>query len=242
MKDVEFKTFHLEMKEADEATGLIKGYASTFGNVDQGGDIVLPGAFSVTIKQKRGVFPILADHSPSNQIGWNRKADEDAKGLLVEGELLLKENQKAREKHAMAKRGLELQADSGLSIGYEVIQQDFLQTDGTVTSHRTWKNGEVRRLKEIRLWEYSLVTFPMNEEALLSGAKGWLEALTRKDNVTDSSKFFLETMKAQGYSESDVVKAVQALAAPAAPVMDPELLQSAGTTLDEMLKTLKRTA
>ena len=45
----------------------------------------------------------------------------------------------------------------GLSIGFETIQE-------------TVENG-VRQLKELRLWEFSIVTFPMNEAATISFVK-----------------------------------------------------------------------
>jgi hypothetical protein len=32
-------------------------------------------------------------------------------------------------------------------------------------------DGEVRQLKELRLWEFSVVTFPMNESAQISSVK-----------------------------------------------------------------------
>ena len=53
----------------------------------------------------------------------------------------------------------------GLSIGYKVIK-------------KTWKDG-IRHLREIRLFEASVVTFPMNPEAVVTGVKSsgddWLE-------------------------------------------------------------------
>jgi phage head maturation protease len=45
----------------------------------------------------------------------------------------------------------------GLSIGYDTIQATY--------------EGDVRHLTELRLWEISCVTFPMNESAQVSGVK-----------------------------------------------------------------------
>lgn len=45
----------------------------------------------------------------------------------------------------------------GLSIGYDTLLSDFV--DG------------VRHLKELRLWEGSVVTFPMNEMATVTSIK-----------------------------------------------------------------------
>jgi len=66
MKTMQFKTFPLEIKDVD-TQGTIRGYASTFGNVDLGLDIVDKGAFKKSLKENSGVFPILADHSPADR-------------------------------------------------------------------------------------------------------------------------------------------------------------------------------
>jgi hypothetical protein len=44
-----------------------------------------------------------------------------------------------------------------LSIGFETLQSSM--------------DGDVRQLKELRLWEFSVVTFPMNESAQISSVK-----------------------------------------------------------------------
>ena len=67
---VETKSFELEIKDAD-SNGMIRGFASTFGNVDLGMDVVDKGAFKKAIKESKGLWPILADHDPTKQIGWN---------------------------------------------------------------------------------------------------------------------------------------------------------------------------
>jgi hypothetical protein len=51
-----------------------------------------------------------------------------------------------------------LHVEGTMSIGYEALQSS-MDTDG------------VRLLKEVRLWEGSIVTFPMNESATISSVK-----------------------------------------------------------------------
>jgi hypothetical protein len=82
---------------------------------------------------------------------------EDGKGLRVEGQLAM-DVQRARELHALMKIG----AIKGLSIGYRTVQRSF--------------KGAVRHLQELKLGEFSLVTFPMNTLAGVDGVKdlyGW---------------------------------------------------------------------
>jgi phage head maturation protease len=45
------KSFPLEVKELDDA-GTFVGFASVYGNVDSYGDIVMPGAFDRTMREK----------------------------------------------------------------------------------------------------------------------------------------------------------------------------------------------
>ena len=48
------KHLTLTLKSSDlQDTGQFEGYASTFGNVDQGGDLIEPGAFRESVAKAR---------------------------------------------------------------------------------------------------------------------------------------------------------------------------------------------
>jgi uncharacterized protein len=192
---IAFRTFELEFKSADTDNdlGRFEGYASTFGNLDQGLDIVDKGAFKVTLKNNKGRFPILADHDWASHIGYNEMASEDTKGLFVQGAINLKV-QKGVEKFALAKQAMDLSTRMGLSIGYSTIQ-----------SSQDAENPRIRHLTELKLWEYSFVTFPMNVEAMVTTAKSLGEL--------DKAKYLLAQLKAQGISHSDLEMALQLEAA-----------------------------
>jgi len=70
MKKLEYKTFALKVDGVtdDPEVAEIKGYASTFGNEDQGGDIVDKGAFKKTIREKEEVLK-----AESSYAGLNKK-------------------------------------------------------------------------------------------------------------------------------------------------------------------------
>ncbi|WP_370206527.1 HK97 family phage prohead protease [Pararhodobacter marinus] len=125
---------------------VISGYASVFGLRDQGGDVVMPGAYSASLNRlaaRGGRVRMLWQHDQAQPIGvWDEVA-EDAHGLRVKGRLLT-EVSKAREAAALIAAG----AVDGLSIGYRTIRAEKLPEGG-------------RRLLELELWEVSLVTFPM---------------------------------------------------------------------------------
>ncbi len=151
-----------EFKFADadaNARGEFVGYASTFGNVDLGGDIVERGAFANTLQQRKaGDVAMLWGHDV-RQVPIGRWLDmrEDDRGLQVRGQLTL-DIPRAREVHAALKEG----TVKGLSIGYR-IPPGGAEPD---------KGGRVRRIKAVDLFEVSVVTFPMNTRAQVARVKG----------------------------------------------------------------------
>ena len=58
----EYKTVQFELEKYDEEQGIVSGYASVFGNVDDGGDVVEPGAFAGRngYPRKRHEYPVGA--------------------------------------------------------------------------------------------------------------------------------------------------------------------------------------
>lgn len=143
----------------------VSGYASVFGVRDQGGDIVLPGAYAGALARLRdggGRVRMLWQHDPAQPIGLWDEVREDDRGLFVRGRLLT-EVARGREAAALMAAG----AVDGLSIGYHTLRAEKLAGGG-------------RKLIELELWEVSLVTFPMLPVARVSG-KGCRrdESLTR---------------------------------------------------------------
>jgi uncharacterized protein len=150
MKEIKSLPFKLD---ALNDAGEFSGYASTFGSVDLGGDVVDKGAYKKTLKESQGRIPILDHHDPTRQIGWNVEAHEDERGLFVRGLLDLNVNT-ARERHSLMKMAQSIGGRTGLSIGFRTIKEEPDR-----------KRPDIRRLKEIQLMEYSVVTFPMNTQA-----------------------------------------------------------------------------
>ncbi len=130
--------------------GTVEGYASLFGEVDQARDMVMPGAFTQTLKL-RGLrrIPMLFQHDPSEPVGVWHELVEDFRGLRARGKLI-PDVARARELLALLDAG----AIDGLSIGYKTVRG---QID---------PKTRVRKLYQVELWEISIVTFP-----LLAGAR-----------------------------------------------------------------------
>jgi HK97 family phage prohead protease len=135
----------------------IEGYASLFGQADQGGDVVAPGAYAASLRQLDAAgrrVKMLWQHDPAQPIGVWDEVVEDARGLRVKGRLL-EGVARAREAAALIEAG----AIEGLSIGYR-----------TRRASRTPEGG--RLLAELELWEVSLVTFPMLPAARVASKAG----------------------------------------------------------------------
>ncbi len=139
-----------------DASGRLRGYAAIFGDADLAGDIIEPGAFtaSVVTRGSSGIR-MLWQHDPARPVGTWTLIREDRTGLYVEGRLALR-TQAGHEAAELIAAG----ALDGLSIGFK-----------TKLARRAV--GPVRRrLVTIDLWEISLVTFPMQERARLTGRAG----------------------------------------------------------------------
>jgi HK97 family phage prohead protease len=148
----------VKFSDGGEEAGLIEGYASKFGLLDRGGDIVEKGAFKASIadwKRKKQMPPILWQHDPYTPIGVWTELKEDDVGLYVKGRLILDVPQAAIAR-ALIKAG----AVTGFSIGYLTEERDIDRQTGA------------RHLKKVALWEISPVTFPMLPEARIAGVKG----------------------------------------------------------------------
>ncbi|RAI30529.1 HK97 family phage prohead protease [Rhodoplanes serenus] len=133
-----------------DADGVVEGYASLFGEVDQARDMVMPGAFAQTLRT-RGLrrIPMLFQHDPAEPIGIWLELVEDFRGLKARGRLI-PDVARAREVLALVRAG----AVDGLSIGFRTVRG------------RIDPRTRIRKLDAVDLWEISIVTFP-----LLAGAR-----------------------------------------------------------------------
>jgi len=149
---MERKVFNFELKRLND-DGTFEGYAATFNKIDQGGDKILPGAFRKTLREKKK-FPIHWYHDVRVPLG-EIALKEDSVGLRGIGELLIDDIVRARELYAAMKKTDTVARQ--LSIGYDAVKKEF--------------EGDVRILKEIKLYEVSIVTFGMDQEANITNVK-----------------------------------------------------------------------
>ena len=150
---MDYKSLSFKLNGVPDDDGKFEGYASVFDIVDQGMDVVAPGAFRRSLDSGRSV-KLLWQHDMASPIGVWEEIKEDEKGLFVRGRLL-NDVQQGREANALMRAG----AIDSMSIGF--------RTKEAVSEG----NGSVRRLTEIELFEVSLVTFPMLPDAQITAVK-----------------------------------------------------------------------
>jgi HK97 family phage prohead protease len=147
------RDFSLKLKSVTDA-GTFDGIASYYGNVDEVGDVVLPGAYKQSIASQGSGFPLLFAHDQSQPLGLAKVSDSPA-GLAVSGSLVMSDPN-ARRVFDHLKAG----SIKGLSVGYS------LPNDPQKVTYSS--DGRIRNLAEIRLWEVSLTPCPANQLALVN--------------------------------------------------------------------------
>lgn len=172
----------ITVKAKADGPVTFSGYASTFGNTDLGGDIVMPGAFKESLG---GRDPKMFWNHNARMIPVGKWVDvkEDDKGLLVKGELTpghsVAEDLAAAIRHGTVDK---------MSIGYRTIKSEYDE------------DSETRKLTQVELMEISPVNFPMNEQADITAVKSMIDGLATLKEVEqllrDAAGFSVSEAKA----------------------------------------------
>lgn len=213
------RDFALSFKAEDvTAAGAFVAYAAIFGNVDQGGDVIAPGAFAKSLSKasiEDRLIPMLWQHDRREPIGKWTEMKEDAKGLRVEGKLHIEFDPLAVRAHGHLKE----KSVGGFSIGYNLV-------DGGYSLHPDFnEDNESDRapiwlLSELDLKEASIVTMPMNIEARLVSVKSVIEA-GGMPSIRDFEYLMREACgfsKSQAAAIASAAKSVLRLGEPGQPV------------------------
>ena len=162
--DLQHKTAKFEIKGEISDDGFFEGYASVFGVVDEGNDVVLKGAFTESLLSRKP--KMLWQHDKIILIGTWLEVREDDVGLFVRGQILT-DIQAAKEALVLVKAG---EIDE-MSIGYTVELSEM--------------RGHIRELIKVKLYEISLVTFAMLMVAKITDVKSI-------ETVRDFEKFLCD--------------------------------------------------
>jgi len=170
--DIQYRMLPISTRAVDDASGSenpgFTGHTSVFGNVDAYGTVVKEGAFTKTLQERGTRIPILWQHDSDEPIGKPTVLKEDETGLFVDASIV-----EATRRGAEAMALLREEVPLGLSIGFETIKsRAYEEADEAWIDWSTapsWaKDPEMREwvriIEEVRLWEFSVVTFPANEQ------------------------------------------------------------------------------
>ena len=177
-----YKSIAYSVKGIDEAKGIIEGYASAFGNIDSDGDVLVKGAFTKTISERgpagKNQIYHLAQHDSTKILGKPLELMEDDYGLKFVSQI---------SKTTLGKDYLQLYLDGIInehSIGFNTIKNDM--------------GRDANYIKEVKLWEYSAVTWGANEMTPTLSAKSATDRLVkmtkafRNGNYSDDTFQMLE--------------------------------------------------
>lgn len=229
------KAFSFELKEADLAKSEFVGFAAGIGNRDFGNDIIEPGAFDKTIRERVRARKVrLLDNH-------NSFSTRDVWGTMVEAAQVPVPRAQRRDggpTHRLEARFEVSKADENaqvalgkiaerhldqLSIGFRPIKVEFeaddadKDEDGAAIDPRiAWLMGDgVRRIKEIQLWETSLVIWAMNPEAQILGNS--VDSLVRFAHKAAASG-----MKVDEDTVRETIEALQMLTSSRCPATGPD--------------------
>ena len=156
---MEYKQLRVHEVKADPFSKTVYGYAATW-DLDTVDDEIEPGAFVKTIKTRHDAriqagrassIKMLWQHDSTRPVGLPITLKEDSNGLYLAA--MMSDTQLGRETLTQLIDG----TIDCLSIGYVVT--------------RYIMKGHIRVIQEIELYEISYVTFPANENALITGVK-----------------------------------------------------------------------
>ncbi len=156
MKETRIFAAPVEVREAEDGTATIAGYAATFGDEytigSQFTESVDPKAFNRTLKNNRKSLAVVGFHDANRVLGTvasdTARFDVDERGLRYEADLDL-EDPDGKSMYRKVKTGRVRES----SFSFEVVKDSWEEReDGP--PHRT--------LKEVRLWEASPVLWGAN--------------------------------------------------------------------------------
>jgi len=153
MTGIEYKTVATEIK-ADGDDGVVEGYYSVFGNVDDGYDVTHRGAFEESIRERAGRVKVFMAHDWDRMIAPPPEVlREDEHGLFARYTCVL-DSFWGKEAWSLIKAGAMTEG----SYGYQAVDYD-------------WDDHYIRHLRKVNLIEVSPVPLGMNPLTAIGAVK-----------------------------------------------------------------------
>ena len=173
--------------------GIVEGYAATFDREpDSYGDVIAKGAFARTLEEwgAKGAdglaIPLLYGHNtddPMHNIGKVTEAYEDERGLFIRAEFDA-DNEYAQYARKLAQQGRLYQ----FSFAYAIRDAGEIELS----------SGFAYELRDLDLFEVSLVQIPANQHAVITGIK------------SDAAEF--KAGRRNSKADADELRSIRALA------------------------------
>ena len=206
-----YKSLQFDVKGVDTKGRTLEGYAAAFLNVDSWGDRLMPGCFAKTIQENAGRIKVCRQHDSWDVIGKPLELKEDEIGLFTRSHI--SKTQSGDEVLELARDGVLTE----MSIGYRLVPDKFTEND--------WGGYDIY---ELRLMEYSPVTWAANPLARITGVKSaQLEQLLRAVDPEDHEAAKAALLTLQALLGTEPAKATQPPGAAAAPRTEPAAGHSA---------------
>ena len=186
-KILELKSINAEVKDVDTKKRVVTGYLSNFDNKDYDNDIIVKGAFTKSIKERKNSILFLNQHNWEQPHGFFNELKEDSKGLYFESNPLVKGVSYSDDAIKLYDAGIITQH----SIGFTTIKDEYDS------------KSKARIIKEVKLYEGSNVTLGANPETPFTGFKSFtpqeandqvnrIMKMLRNGTLTDESFLTLE--------------------------------------------------
>lgn len=162
-----YKDYNGGIKDLDTKKRVVTGYLSAFNNKDFDNDVIVKGAFTKTINERKDNIYFLNQHDWKQPHGGFNVLSEDEKGLYFESTPLL-DTTYSSDLLKLYEAGIIKEH----SIGFTIVKSDYDKKENT------------QIIREIKLYEGSNVTLGANNQTPFTGFKN----LTLKDVETERKK------------------------------------------------------
>ena len=179
--EIMFKSLSHEVKDLDEAKGIVTIYINAFNNEDSDGDISAPGSFKRTFKNNLKIIKHLLNHNGDYLLGLPIELYEDDHGAV-----------------AVSQMNMKKQIVKDVFEDYRLFAANKRSLDHSIRVRAIKRDTDNEQIVlEWKLWEYStLYTWGANPETPLIDIKSLdeLEIMMREGNYSDEKARKIEKL------------------------------------------------
>lgn len=167
---LDYKNHFGEVKDVDMKGRRVSGYLSAFDNKDSDGDVIVKGAYTKSLNERKGEIFFLNQHNWSQPHGKFDELKEDSTGLYFVSNPMI-DTTYSMDTLKLYEAGIIKEH----SVGF-ITMKDEIKTDA-------------RYIKEIKLYEGSNVTLGANNQTPFTGFKSSLK------DIDDQSKKIIKALR-----------------------------------------------